>query len=243
MLQIVPLWVTLLGLQVYYWSKENLSRIASKIGKPICANRLTAEIERNSFMRLFIEVDVTQALPTEIYIEEEGSIRTQQVDYDWHPIACPDCEKWDHEQETTLQNNKKGGDIGENLNCTHQGPDGKSATSEGEKRGKKVKVTVIDTAAHLIHCKVEDIDTTFYNNMTFIYGHNTMTERSLWSHLKSLAKQCNEPWIILGDFNAVLSHSDRLNGELVTPQETKYFQDYLDEIEMGQMLCMERHMT
>lgn len=98
MLQIVPLWVTLLGLQVYYWSKENLSRIASKIGKPICANRLTAEIERNSFMRLFIEVDVTQALPTEIYIEEEGSIRTQQVDYDWHPIACPDCEKWDHEQ-------------------------------------------------------------------------------------------------------------------------------------------------
>ncbi|PHU09506.1 hypothetical protein BC332_21366 [Capsicum chinense] len=111
MLQIVPLWVTLLGLQVYYWSKENLSRIASKIGKPICANRLTAEIERNSFMRLFIEVDVTQALPTEIYIEEEGSIRTQQVDYDWHPIACPDCEKWDHEQ----------------------GPDGKSATSEGEK--------------------------------------------------------------------------------------------------------------
>lgn len=76
-------------------------------------------------------------------------------------------------------------------------------------KGTKVKVIVIDTTSQLIHCKVEDTETTFHINMTFVYVCNTLAKRmSLLNHLKSLAKLCNEPWIILWDFNTVLSHID-----------------------------------
>ncbi|KAF3662152.1 hypothetical protein FXO37_12577 [Capsicum annuum] len=96
MLCIVPLLVTLPGLPIYYWSEENPSRIASTIGKPICADRLKANIEHISYARLLIEVDITQKLPIEIYLEEEGYVVTQIVEYEWKPVVCPDCKKIDH---------------------------------------------------------------------------------------------------------------------------------------------------
>lgn len=77
-----------LELLVYYWSKENLSRISSTIGKLIYVDHLTVEVECISFSRLFIEMDATQVLPTEIYMEDEGSILVQKIDYGWNPVAC-----------------------------------------------------------------------------------------------------------------------------------------------------------
>ncbi|XP_070021154.1 uncharacterized protein [Nicotiana sylvestris] len=42
----IPIWVIFPGLPVEYWTKKNLGRIASCIGKPICSDRLTEEGER-----------------------------------------------------------------------------------------------------------------------------------------------------------------------------------------------------
>lgn len=96
MLRIVPLWVTLHRLLIHYWSEENLNRIASKIGKTIYVDRLTVEIGHISYARLLIKVDVTQDLHTEIYLEEEGPVLTQIVEYEWLPIACTNCKNMDH---------------------------------------------------------------------------------------------------------------------------------------------------
>ncbi|PHU14292.1 hypothetical protein BC332_15497 [Capsicum chinense] len=109
MLRITPLWVKLQGLLVHFWSKVNLSRIASIIGKPICVDRLIAEAEHISFSRLLIKTNVTQVLPIELYIEEEGSILTQAVVYNWQPGLSLIVRDWIMHRENINRGGKSQG--------------------------------------------------------------------------------------------------------------------------------------
>lgn len=62
--------------------------------------------------------------------------------------------------------------------------------------------------------------------------------------MEQIGKSC---WVmsllLLRDFNAVLSHVDRVNSDPVTPQETKEFQKCIDDIKVGPVLSRGRHMT
>ncbi|OIT19590.1 hypothetical protein A4A49_43485 [Nicotiana attenuata] len=76
----VPVWVTFPGLPIQYWTGENLGRIASSIGKPICTDKLTAQEARISYARMLIEMDISQALPEDVLIETpNGELRQQQL--------------------------------------------------------------------------------------------------------------------------------------------------------------------
>nr|XP_009766595.1 PREDICTED: uncharacterized protein LOC104217941 [Nicotiana sylvestris] len=71
----IPIWMIFQGLPIQYWTQENLGRIASYLGKPICSDRLTAEGVRISYARILVEMDVSQELPDDMLIEkkeEEG---------------------------------------------------------------------------------------------------------------------------------------------------------------------------
>ncbi|XP_074288767.1 uncharacterized protein LOC141613925 [Silene latifolia] len=58
-----------------------------------------------------------------------------------------------------------------------------------------------------------------------IYAFNGLTDRiALWSVLKDISIHCVEPWLWLGDFNAVLSPIERLGGN-TTDAEMQHFQD------------------
>ncbi|KAG5610925.1 hypothetical protein H5410_022206 [Solanum commersonii] len=53
-----------------------------------------------------------------------------------------------------------------------------------------------------------------------VYDFDTPNARMrLWDSLRGLTLNSSEPWLILGDFNAILSREDRLNGELVKPRK------------------------
>ncbi|KAF3653114.1 hypothetical protein FXO38_15790 [Capsicum annuum] len=52
----------------------------------------------------------------------------------------------------------------------------------------------------------------------------------LWDQLRTLANNCLELWLLLGDFSAILSHGDRARGDPVTPHETVDFQNCVDDI-------------
>ncbi|XP_019229452.1 PREDICTED: uncharacterized protein LOC109210484 [Nicotiana attenuata] len=88
----IPIWVIFPGLPIQYWTQENLGRIASYLGKPICSDRLTAEGERISYARMLVEMDVSQELPDDMLIEEEkGQYRVQTLEYEWKPVFCEKC--------------------------------------------------------------------------------------------------------------------------------------------------------
>ncbi|XP_019266476.1 PREDICTED: uncharacterized protein LOC109243918 [Nicotiana attenuata] len=93
-----------------------------------------------------------------------------------------------------------------------------------------VTVSVLQSSGQLIHCHIQDRNT-IYCYGTFVYGLHTTAERKpLWDHLKAIYVNLSGPWIILGDFNSILSAGDRINGAPVHQHELIDFQQCIEDI-------------
>lgn len=56
----------------------------------------------------------------------------------------------------------------------------------------------------------------FTNMLTIVYAStNYVRRQDLWEDLKRIADDMEDPWMVLGDFNALLAISER-RGELKT---------------------------
>ena len=87
-------------------------------------------------------------------------------------------------------------------------------------------VQLINSSAQLIHCQVKERSKGFQFNLSVIYGFNTIEQRkSLWTDLNKMAQNVISPWLIIGDFNAVLSPQDRQAGAPVNESEIRDFAD------------------
>ncbi|XP_070011185.1 uncharacterized protein [Nicotiana sylvestris] len=127
---VVQVWVNFPGLPIQYWTVENLGRIASSIGNPICTDKLTAQKARISYARMLIEMDVSQALPETMLIQTaERKIREQKLSYDWHPSFCQDYltighDTWKCNGQTEMKK--------------YTGPDAKGQIGGQKKRKKRI---------------------------------------------------------------------------------------------------------
>nr|XP_009612570.1 uncharacterized protein LOC104105862 [Nicotiana tomentosiformis] len=137
-MRIVPIWVMLPGLSIQFWAEENLGRLASYIGKPLCTDKLTAHCDRVSYARVLIKIDVTQPLPDVLpVIKADGNIWNQEGEYEWKPMFCQECNQYGH---TTK-------------NCQRKKPQQVQSEKKQNKKKKKEKwewkakvVEPIDTA-------------------------------------------------------------------------------------------------
>lgn len=80
---------------------------------------------------------------------------------------------------------------------------------------REVEVDALGTDLKFLHCsiKVLELDTSF--DFTAIYGLHTIEHRRRPSDgLKMFDSSCSNPWLIMGDFNAVLKPEDRTGGLL-----------------------------
>ncbi|XP_056687955.1 uncharacterized protein [Spinacia oleracea] len=72
-------------------------------------------------------------------------------------------------------------------------------------------VNIESMSSQYIHCFItpKSTGTGFFG--TFIYGMNDMKDRiPLWNALCQIADHCNQPWVIMGDFNALMDIEDRV---------------------------------
>ncbi|KAG5585995.1 hypothetical protein H5410_046429 [Solanum commersonii] len=65
-LHIIPLWVKLPNLPLNCWTATTLNKIGSGIGKTLCANAYTSNMEQISYARVLVETDVTQQMKERI---------------------------------------------------------------------------------------------------------------------------------------------------------------------------------
>ncbi|KAG5585997.1 hypothetical protein H5410_046431 [Solanum commersonii] len=65
-LHTIQLWVMLPSLPLNYWTATTLNKIGSGLGKPVCTNAWTSNMERISYVRLLVEIDVTQQMKEKI---------------------------------------------------------------------------------------------------------------------------------------------------------------------------------
>lgn len=93
-----------------------------------------------------------------------------------------------------------------------------------------INVTVLKVEEQFIHCDLLSMDHKIHFDCSFVYGLNTVELRGpLWDQLSTINTQ-HLPWLLTGDFNAVLSTLDRVNGAEVTTHETRDFQQFVDTI-------------
>ncbi|XP_070010525.1 uncharacterized protein [Nicotiana sylvestris] len=72
--------------------------------------------------------------------------------------------------------------------------------------------------------------------LTLVYGFNTIEQRkSLWSNLNDISTQMTKPWIIGGDFNAMLYTQDRMYGNPVAMSEMEDFSDCIHNLFLNEL--------
>lgn len=104
----------------------------------------------------------------------------------------------------------------------------------------KMEATILNTTTQLVHFKIRDKDSLFSYVVTSIYGFNTDADSmGLQDYFRVLSTSFHETWLIIKDFNVVLSHEDQVNGNqwnLMRQQVFKIIQKalmwgkYLEEI-------------
>ena len=81
-------------------------------------------------------------------------------------------------------------------------------------------VNILQVDNQYIQCKVRTKDGVEFG-CTFVYDFNDVHNREvLWSGLKRIAKQPAEPWVLLGNFNALSNIEDRI-GSMVRMAEIR----------------------
>ncbi|XP_019237787.1 PREDICTED: uncharacterized protein LOC109217944 [Nicotiana attenuata] len=75
----------------------SLSRISSGLGIPLYADACTTQVDRISYARVLIEMDVTKELPRSIKVTDpNGREFAQEIAYDWAPKFCTKCMQVGH---------------------------------------------------------------------------------------------------------------------------------------------------
>ncbi|XP_074318667.1 uncharacterized protein LOC141655486 [Silene latifolia] len=78
---------------------QALSKIASKLGKPLYADPVTTHKERLGFARILVELDVFKPIPEELLLHSPfGGSFLQRIVVEWMPYFCQHCKKLGHEK-------------------------------------------------------------------------------------------------------------------------------------------------
>ena len=85
-----------------------------------------------------------------------------------------------------------------------------------------VKVDFVDSSAQGVHVVISSLMSQVSFHATFVYGlHTIVDRRDLWDSLRMWCP--SDPWLVLGDFNSILSQDDKLNGNAISLYETNDF--------------------
>ncbi|XP_022843290.1 uncharacterized protein LOC111366827 [Olea europaea var. sylvestris] len=121
----VPIWINLPGLPLECWKSKALSKIVSKVGKPISTDKLTSTMDRISYVRVLVEVDVSKELVRTVHMMlPNGKLREQGVYFEHVPKYCNTCKMFGHPT------------LGCNVNRQHA--DGKGVESGSKQVGTKI---------------------------------------------------------------------------------------------------------
>ncbi|XP_058755862.1 uncharacterized protein LOC131629080 [Vicia villosa] len=93
-------WVRFFGLSQEYWRPRILFAIASSVGNPICidASAAKSRVDRTfgHFVRVLVEMDLTQPLSYNVLVEREGFAFFADIEYENLPEFCAHCKKSGH---------------------------------------------------------------------------------------------------------------------------------------------------
>ncbi|KAG5596152.1 hypothetical protein H5410_037384 [Solanum commersonii] len=97
-LQTVPIWVKYPNLLLSCWSQDSLSRISSGLRVPLYANKCTTKVDRISFARVLVEMNVAGEMPKKLKVKDpNGRVFEHVIQYKWIPEYCSKCMQVGHQ--------------------------------------------------------------------------------------------------------------------------------------------------
>ncbi|XP_019259048.1 PREDICTED: uncharacterized protein LOC109237226 [Nicotiana attenuata] len=75
----IPLWIHLPSLSAGYWTADAFSKGASAVGLPLYTNKFTVELNKISYARVLVKVDITKPLVETIEIATPIGTRQQEI--------------------------------------------------------------------------------------------------------------------------------------------------------------------
>ncbi|VFQ97160.1 unnamed protein product [Cuscuta campestris] len=108
----MPVWVKLMDVPMQFWGHNSLSKIASKLGRPLFTDGLTNKVaskltleedpddklayKKPNFCRVLIHMDLSKPPPSSVKVNFVGGSYMQHVEYEDLPLYCYHCEKFGH---------------------------------------------------------------------------------------------------------------------------------------------------
>lgn len=129
----IPMWIHLTKVPLNMFSWEGLSLIASPVGVPVKLHPETIACSSFKVAKVFVNVDVSKALPKEMNFSSKGKEFMVEFHYPWLPSRCQHCDKWGH-GEKVCSLKRKGKE-----------KEASSASKSKEVEGSKEVVDVGDT--------------------------------------------------------------------------------------------------
>ncbi|XP_074301022.1 uncharacterized protein LOC141632369 [Silene latifolia] len=224
----VLVWTLFSGLDPYLWSEIVLSKIASKVDKPLFADLSTTNKEKLSFARVLVEIDLSQDFVDSVVINTPflGQITQQE---DTNPIVAPPVvESASYDADPILD-----GTFTEFF-----GPSEGAICSSSSSKDPLLEVLPLMNQFQLLeqgeiqqdfeqeqHVS-QELGDSLDLHLSMVYGSNDAQERHrLWSGSADVSSA--EPWLVLGDFNVVRQPSEKLSNTPPVLQEMVEFNDYL----------------
>uniref|UniRef100_A0A0D3BML3 DUF4283 domain-containing protein n=1 Tax=Brassica oleracea var. oleracea TaxID=109376 RepID=A0A0D3BML3_BRAOL len=150
-LSVMPLWVDLMNVQGYLYSKKGLSFLSRTSGKFIKLHPNTEHCVRMDVARVLVEVDLTKPLPNKISFKGRGGADVLvSISYPWLPPRCTSCSKRGHltkDFQTAKMENKVGQESVVNVAGSVNDAivlEGFTAKDATEKSGTEIVATLMD---------------------------------------------------------------------------------------------------
>ncbi|XP_074293094.1 uncharacterized protein LOC141620008 [Silene latifolia] len=98
------------------------------------------------------------------------------------------------------------------------------------------EVDILDVTIQCIHTKVFDKARRKVFYYTVVYGLNSLGDREpLWQSIRSYHLQLNAPWLLCGDFNAIMERNERIGGAEITNDEIRPMADAIRDCQLTDM--------
>ncbi|KAL0291679.1 UNVERIFIED_CONTAM: hypothetical protein Sradi_7017700 [Sesamum radiatum] len=105
-------WIRLKHLPMEYWTDDGLSAVASGVGIPLYADKITKACSRLDYARVCVLMDYTSMVPNHVVvispILQDGKERPTRVDiqYEWLPQKCTNCCSLGHSAANCMDGKK-----------------------------------------------------------------------------------------------------------------------------------------
>lgn len=103
----IPVWVYVRKVPLHMFSWERLSLITSPVGFPVRLHPEMVACSNFDEAKVFVNVDVSKALPKEISFTKNGKEFTAEFHYPWLPSRCNVCDKWGHVESVCVMKSKE----------------------------------------------------------------------------------------------------------------------------------------